>query len=165
MTCGSRCDSMIPCTPVNVANARRSSRIQSATRSTASSTVQGVIGTPSTSTRLVAGLTSDTNADLLQQPVVDPGVQRAKAVLEPDRRLPPELGPDAPVVAVPTANSLRGVAHVGATQMHARDVLDDAHELIYRDELRGADVERMGIVRRGEEQRPVYAVVDVHETS
>src|SRR3712207_7874957 len=48
-------------------------------------------------------------------------------------------------------------------ELDARDVLDDVDELVDRDHLAAAEVDRLEDVRAHDRLRAVHAVVDVHE--
>src|SRR5262249_11274317 len=70
---------------------------------------------------------------------------------------------DHRVVGVPPANALRRIEVVASLQAEAGDLLDDADELVDRDELRRAQVDRVDDVADHDLRRSVEAVVDIPE--
>ena len=77
----------------------------------------------------------------------------------------PSRSADQRVVAVAAADALGRGEVVVPRQRDAGDPLDDVDEFVDRDQLLGADVERLPDVAGGEPQRAVHAVVDVGEAA
>src|SRR5215218_4766348 len=98
-----------------------------------------------------------------RQLVVDPGERLLQANCERRAGLPAEALEYQRVVRIPAADALRSVEVVAPLQLHARDVLDDVDELVDRDELGRAEVDRLADVALHNLRRAVQAVVDVHE--
>src|SRR5215213_3248271 len=80
------------------------------------------------------------------QLVVDPGERLLQADCERRGGLPAEALEDERVVRIPAANAFRRVEVVAPLQLYPRDVLDDVDELVDRDELGRAEVDRVANV-------------------
>src|SRR3954468_10514200 len=97
--------------------------------------------------------------------LVDPAVGLFHAVPEADRRRPSELFLDERVLAAAPAHAFWRAQVVTPLQFHAGDLFDDVDQLVDRDELVAADVNRFADLARQQRTGAVEAVVDVHEAA
>src|SRR5688572_11860652 len=95
--------------------------------------------------------------------VVDPAVGPLHPVPQAYRRLPAQLPLDHGVVRIPAVDALGRPEVVRPLQLDAGDLLDDAHQLVHGDQLARAEVDRLQDLAARDGQRPMDAVVDVHE--
>src|SRR5947209_15022269 len=97
--------------------------------------------------------------------LVNPAVRLLEAVLERDRRLPPELFPDQRVVAVPPAHPLRRREDVLTLELDPCDALDDVDEAVDGHELRRPEIDRLRELALQEPEEALDRVVDVREAA
>ena len=97
--------------------------------------------------------------------VVDPAIGLLHAVAKRDARRPAETLHDQRVVAVAAVDALRGGQVVSALQFDAGNVFDDVHQLVDRDRLVAAEIERLDDVAGHDHLGALEAVVDVHEAA
>ncbi len=80
-------------------------------------------------------------------------------------RLPTQALLDQCVVAAPSAHALWGGEVIAAIQLDARDLLDDVDQLVDRDQLTAAEIDRRDDVARHDRLGSEHAVVDVGEAA
>src|SRR5437764_6820240 len=95
--------------------------------------------------------------------VINPSVGLLEPVVEAGAGLPVQPLADHRVITVASPHALRGEDVVAANQADSGDLLDDVDELVDRDHLAGAKVDRLVDVAGHDLQRALDAVVDVHE--
>ena len=79
--------------------------------------------------------------------VVDPAVRFLHTFAQSCIRRPAQVLADLRVVAVPTRDATRRIELVPPVELNPREVLGYVHELVYRHQLRTAEVDRLQDVR------------------